>query len=154
MEANEPSTPALILICLAPLLFAAFWCGVVYLLSHLGGWAQLALKFRAHDLPNGQRFGWQSARIGRTRYNNALTIFTSKQGLYLQPFILFRLAHPPLLIPWSEVKHPQVQRLFMRDIVLFDVGSPTVATLHVPRKVFEAEEAGAKMISAPLTPTT
>jgi hypothetical protein len=154
MKLNELPTSVLILMALSPFLLAAFYSGILFLLSHIGGWSRLALKFPARDIPTGERFGWQSARIGLTRYNNALTIFTSREGLYFQPLFLFRLAHPPFFIPWSEVKHPQAQRMFMRDMVAFDAGSPTVATLQIPRKVFEAQETGAKMISAPLTPTT
>jgi hypothetical protein len=37
-------------------------------------------------------------------YNNVLTIGACQQGLYLASMFLFRFMHPPLLVPWSEIK--------------------------------------------------
>jgi hypothetical protein len=37
-------------------------------------------------------------------YNNVLTIGVSQQGLYLASMFLFRFMHPPLLVPWNEIK--------------------------------------------------
>ena len=39
-----------------------------------------------------------------TNYNNVLTLAVSRQGLYLGSMFLFRFMHPPMLVPWSEVK--------------------------------------------------
>jgi hypothetical protein len=37
------------------------------------------------------------------RYNNALTIGADPRGLYLAMLPLFRMGHPPLFIPWSDI---------------------------------------------------
>ncbi len=37
-------------------------------------------------------------------YNNVLTIGVNAQGMYLAVMFLFRFRHPPLLIPWSDIK--------------------------------------------------
>ena len=40
----------------------------------------------------------------RVNYNNVLTIGVSEEGLYLACMFLFRFMHPPMLIPWDEIK--------------------------------------------------
>ena len=37
-------------------------------------------------------------------YGNALNAGANSVGLYIAPVFLFRPAHPPLFIPWSEIK--------------------------------------------------
>lgn len=81
------------------------WGRVVLLyllgLAFVSGWAKLAGHFRAAGAPPGQLLYMQSGQLNSTRYNNILSISITPQGLYLKVFPLFRLGHPPLLIPWS-----------------------------------------------------
>jgi hypothetical protein len=44
------------------------------------------------------------ALILLANYNNVLTLGVNQQGLYLASMFLFRFMHPPLLVPWSEIK--------------------------------------------------
>ena len=47
----------------------------------------------------------QSGTFGSwCHYNNILTVGYSETGLYLAVFFLFRVFHPPLLIPWSAIE--------------------------------------------------
>ena len=41
--------------------------------------------------------------LGRTNYNNVLTIGADNTGLFMVPLILFRAGHPALFVPWSEI---------------------------------------------------
>jgi hypothetical protein len=41
---------------------------------------------------------------GLANYNNVLTLGVSSEGLYLATMLFFRFMHPPLLIPWSEIR--------------------------------------------------
>jgi hypothetical protein len=45
---------------------------------------------------------WTDAVAGKLY--NVLTLGVSQQGLYLASMFLFRFMHPPLLVPWSEIK--------------------------------------------------
>lgn len=36
-------------------------------------------------------------------YNNCLTIGGDPAGLYLSPLFFFRIGHPPLFVPWTEI---------------------------------------------------
>ena len=39
----------------------------------------------------------------RVNYGNILTVGANARGLYLAVFLLFRMAHPPLFIPWTDI---------------------------------------------------
>jgi len=54
---------------------------------------------------NGVKWRMRSAQMRwLTSYNNVLTLGVSQQGFYLASMFLFRFMHPPLLVPWSEIK--------------------------------------------------
>jgi len=84
--------------------FMAFWAGVVSLIG-FAGWRPLAQRFPADRWPEGEghHLRWQSASIGLSRYNGALNMALTAEGLYLRPVRLFAYNHPPLFIPWDAV---------------------------------------------------
>jgi hypothetical protein len=84
-----------------PIYFVLLWSSVVFMLSRLGGWHALATNFPSAAEPQGQKFRTTSARIGWTNYNNCLIAIVADNGLFLHPWLPFRMFHPPLLIPWS-----------------------------------------------------
>ncbi len=114
------------------------WCGVIFLISQIGGWARLAQAFPATEMPKGEVLGWQSAQLqGWCNYNRVLTFVISEEGLYMRPWGLFRMGHAPVLIPWGELKNPRARRLFWVEQVVFDVGEPRVVKLCLEKKPFE-----------------
>jgi len=132
------NTTLVVIICTAfPFVFVGMWCGVALLLSRIGGWHRLAEEFAANGDPTGTRFSMQSAKVGWVTYSNCLTIYGSENGLYLAPWRLFRLGHPPLFIPWEAIHNPTRRRVLLAETVVFDAGSPSIATLQLPKKVFE-----------------
>jgi hypothetical protein len=48
-----------------------------------------------------------------SHYGNILTFGANSSGLYMSIFALFRAGHPPLLIPWSEIKVIQGESGFL-----------------------------------------
>jgi len=87
-----------------PVFFVALWCMITFLISQVSGWAALARRFRLTSPFTGQTWAWKRARMRwGTNYNNCLTIGSDPMGLYLSMMFPFRLAHPPLLLPWQEV---------------------------------------------------
>jgi hypothetical protein len=87
------------------ILFFVGWAGVSYLLSMLGGWSRLAEYYRLESDFQGERWKFQSAsmRLG-VNYNNVLTIGVNSTGVLLEVLFLFRMGHPPLFIPWSDIR--------------------------------------------------
>ena len=53
-------------------------------------------------------------------YNNVLTLGASQRGLYLASMFLFRFMHPPLLVPWSEIKVRRSKGWVLRVRDLYD----------------------------------
>jgi len=88
-----------------PIYFLCLWCVVAATISVIGGWFALTKVYRTRAAFNGEKWKMQSGRMRwLANYNNVLTIGIGKQGLYLASMFLFRFMHPPLLIPWSEIK--------------------------------------------------
>jgi hypothetical protein len=82
--------------------FPAIWVGVAHQLA-AKGWNSLLAGYRAPRPPQGKKIGGASASIGIARYNGVLSLWLADEGLYLQPMLLFRAFHPPLLVPWPHI---------------------------------------------------
>jgi hypothetical protein len=83
----------------------------------------------------------QRGKVGAARYKGCLIIHVSPAGLHLAAWFAFRPGHPPLFIPWSAI-HPRAARRFRREeMVECEVGAPCLATLWLPKKVFDAQAA-------------
>lgn len=75
------------------------------MLSMFSGWFALARKFRCENEFDGQKFRFCSAYMRFfCHYGSVLTFGTNSTGLYISIFPVFRVGHPPLLIPWSEIE--------------------------------------------------
>lgn len=125
---------------LFPVFFVGMWCLVSVLLSRMGGWHRLGAKFRALRPANGTRHRMQSIRLGLVNYNSCLTIHISDEGLHLATILPFRLAHPPLLIPWSELQKPVAKKSLWMTWIEFEIGAPTVAKMSLPARVLDGSE--------------
>jgi hypothetical protein len=123
-----------------PFLFAGMWCAVSLLLSRMGGWFRLAQEFPAHAQPSGRRFIMQGGMVGRVQYSGCLTIYSSPEGLYLSVLFPFRLAHPPIFIPWGAIQGARLRRFLWSESVVFNVGAPAIAKMQLSKKVFDAQE--------------
>ena len=99
MRSPEPPPPWVFWVA-----FPTLWLTGSLIIANVGGWAALARRFRLHEpLPSG-RWRFQSAGMRwTTRYGACLTVAANHLGLYLSVFPLFRLGHPPLFIPWTEI---------------------------------------------------
>lgn len=85
--------------------FTFIWVFICIILSHIGGWKKLAEIYRYDGQFSGKRWRFRSCRMnGFINYNNCLTFGAGAEGLYINIFPVFRFHHPPLLIPWSEIK--------------------------------------------------
>jgi hypothetical protein len=95
----------MLFVAIFPFYFIIIWLLVGAINSYVGGWFSLARVYRTRMVFNGARWRMQSGQMRwLANYNNMLTFGVSRQGLYLASMFLFRFMHPPLLIPWSEIK--------------------------------------------------
>jgi hypothetical protein len=102
--------------------FSFLYITVSIVISYVRGWASLSKRFRFRGQFSGNRWRWQSGHMRWiAAYGNCLTVGANINGLYLATSPLFRLAHPPLLIPWNEVAHSKRRMLFF-PMVRFELG--------------------------------
>jgi CRP-like cAMP-binding protein len=69
-----------------------------------------------------------------TNYNNVLTLGVSPEGLFLASMFLFRFMHPPLLIPWSEIK-VQRKKGWIFEYVILTLGHELAIPLRIRAKL-------------------
>ena len=89
---------------LAVFLAIAVWVAILNVLARVGGWIALAEVYPAAGGFEGDRWWFQSAQMRwRVNYGGVLTVGASPRGLYLSVLLPFRIAHPPLFIPWADI---------------------------------------------------
>lgn len=133
----EPfSVPAYILI------FIALWICVCKLLSVFGGWQALSRDYRANSAFDGPKLWLKSVGIRRwTNYNNCITLGVDKYGLYVSVLPIFRIGHPPLLIPWTDISTEAAARRLLPDLVRFKFAKqpdvPMVFSKRLAERIFK-----------------
>jgi hypothetical protein len=96
--------------------FTGMWILIARLLA-LFGWDALARRYLANGdiAPDAVKHGSQSGAIGDSifasvSYNNCLSVWLDQNYLYLRPTLIFRLFHPLLRIPLSDIRDIQPRR--------------------------------------------
>ena len=128
------NTPLFILslLLLVIISFVLIWSFVVWLISRLSGWHRLARHYRTSAPPTGQPVRQMLAMLGSARHRGTLTLQAAPAGLYLTVMVLFRLGHPPLLIPWSAVKRCGASAGDLSNWLTLALGEPPITTLRLP----------------------
>lgn len=139
---------------LAPLGFVLFfvglWCLSMWGTSFLTGWHRLGRRFGKRTEPSRE-----SPSIGGlllsiymrywTHYSGIVKITAADNALYLSINILFRCGHPPLEIPWSEIRIA-TRRVMLRNYVELLLGRnapiPLRLTERQARKLGLLDETG------------
>lgn len=111
----EPSSVSLYIF-----FFILLWICVCQLISIAGGWRILGRDYRAAAPFHGKKLWFKSAGMRYwTNYNNCITVGANKYGLYLSVLPIFRVGHPPLFFPWTDISTEEGTRRFFGDFVKF-----------------------------------
>ena len=106
-----------------PIYFVALWLGVSFLISLAGGWWGLSKQYRTERTFPAHKKSFQRGQMrGTTAYNGVLTLGSDAEGVYLGVMFLFRCAHPPLFIPWSDVEVEAPTRYFFLRVQKLRLG--------------------------------
>jgi hypothetical protein len=126
----------------APMVFVGFWMGVCWLLALMGGWRGLAARYRvdSEPRPSTQRV---SGMLGLVSYNGVLELAASKMGLDLRVMMLFRAGHPPLRIPWADIRVEGESSGLFGSQTKVRLG-PSGPTLRVPSELWQQLTAAAR----------
>ena len=128
-----------------PLLFGVMWPTVLFFISVIGGWRQLASRYRTDQPVPAPRRHLVWGQLGLMYYRNCLTVGGDARGLYLAVFFPFRFFHPPLCIPWSDLHGRTRGRHYFMRCDTFEVG-PERVQLRLRSSAVEPLEA---YLSAP-----
>lgn len=115
--------------------FVAMWFLVCTLVSWIGGWTALSRTYRTRTPFVGEKWTWLRGQMRwGTHYNNVLTLGVNSQGLYLAILFLYRFRHPPLLVPWSEIR---VRRSsgWIFDYVILTLGREAAIPLKISKSL-------------------
>jgi hypothetical protein len=106
------------------------------IISWWSGWRPLVARFR-HDFDFRNQIGrWQSARMRwGCHYNNALKIAADETGMYLSTTAIVP-QHPPLLIPWNEIKVIKRSTFWMWTFVSLELGTTERIPFMIQEKLF------------------
>jgi hypothetical protein len=118
---------------LFPFFFTAMWILVSWTLAQMGGWALLATRYRTDQRFEGGPLLGLSGAFGMARYNGVLRGAANSQGFYLAVMFLFRVAHPPLFIPWADLK-ASPQKGFLEDYVVLEFAQAPGVMLKLRKK--------------------
>lgn len=136
----EPySVPAYILF------FIALWICVCKLISVFGGWKTLSQDYQANSAFDGQKLWLKSVAMRRwTSYSNCVNIGANKYGLYLSVLSIFRVGHPPLFIPWTDISTEAIPRRLLPDVVKFSFAKqpevPIILFKKLAAKIFRMRQ--------------
>ncbi|MDB5101433.1 MAG: hypothetical protein JWM80_5854 [Cyanobacteria bacterium RYN_339] len=134
-----------------PVFFVTLWVTIGHMLAWAGGWHQLARRYVATDGFSGESHGFCSGEMGWTNYNGVLWLGTDGEGLRLAVMFPFRGGHPPLFLPWHEVRLGERKKRFLSgEWVTLHLGSEEDVRLCLPaRKADALLPAGLARHSAP-----
>lgn len=113
--------------------FIFFWCAISFTLSLIGGWFSLSQHYRAKQPFVGERWRMRSGSMRLVSYGSCLILGSNAEGLFLSVFFLFRIGHPPLFIPWSEVASVEQYRSFFFPMVRFRFKQEPSASFKISR---------------------
>jgi hypothetical protein len=124
------------------LLMLAFgWPLVTATLAILSGWRRLAERFPAPPIVDGEKYASQSLRLSLLgSYNRCVHVTVGEKGLHMVPMILFRLLHPPILIPWTDISACERRDFLFMKRTRITVGTPLGREIDVSGRVAPAIE--------------
>jgi len=134
------------------LFFIVLWISVSMLISIIGGWRALSGDYRANFPYDGKKLRMKSVGMRwATSYGNCVTVGANKEGLYLSVLPIFRLGHPPLFIPWTDISTEEGKQLFFFQVVKFKFinhpNVPVVFSKRLAEKIFTMREESIRDIS-------
>lgn len=112
--------------------FPLFAWGLILLDARMRGWTRLAHRFAATRPPAGVLKRHQDGfvgRIGLLKLKSMLTAAASEEGLYLAMPSWLSAGHPPLLIPWSEMRVAYTRPGLEGQVIGLRIGEPEIGLI-------------------------
>ncbi len=118
-------------------LFAGLWFGVSWLIAQFG-WRALARSYRTTKEAPSEMHNFCTGSINWfANYRVALRVGLTQDGVYLSVWPVFRIGHPPLLIPYRDITPAERSNSFFREMA---IGNPAVAHLSLSTQMVKKIE--------------
>jgi hypothetical protein len=124
---------------LFPVFFIGVWALVGLLLSFLSGWWILATRFSTDEQPSGDAktagpFFYVLYLRFWMHYSSVVRVTAANDALYLSVMFLFRIGHPPLRIPWNEIRF-STTTYFLRRYMVLTLGTNEQIPLRISQRM-------------------
>jgi hypothetical protein len=97
-------------VILIQFLLPPFWMLISYLWldARWSGWKRLARLYPADHEPTGRLFEKATVSMNARSYRGIATVGMNADGIYVRLIPAFFLQHPPLMVPWRNMKTVEV----------------------------------------------
>jgi hypothetical protein len=104
-----------------------FICGVGFLISLQSGWFSLGRRFKRQSDPYGETktagpYFYTVYMRWWSKYSSMIRLTAAGDALYVSILFPLRIGHPPLRIPWDEIRFGRT-KLFLRTYILLTLGN-------------------------------
>jgi len=128
-----------IFLACVPFLFIAFMCAVCFLISFITGWFALARRFKQQSAPYGEiktagPFFYTVYMRFWSHYSSVIRLTAASDALYASVLFPFRIGHPPLRIPWDEIKLGRT-KWFFRTYVVLTLGNEEMIPMRISQRM-------------------
>ena len=93
-------------------LILVFWIGLIITLGRISKWGKLAESYP--DMSTGEKGETRVFQMAQmnvlARYSGTIIFEVLPSGLRIKQFVLFRLGHPTMLIPWADIEKTEEKR--------------------------------------------
>ena len=109
-----------------------------WVLASVSGWTRLAAEYRADQTVTAEpsvaaeRACMRTGRIGPINYHSVLSFSCTDDGLRISIAFPFRIAHPPLFIPWSEFHQVTPDNRLYSHRIKACIGNPEIVRVVLP----------------------
>ena len=121
------------------LLCVAVWCAICFFISLLTGWFALGRRFkRQSDLYGetksaGPFFYTVYMRLW-SHYSSVIRLTAASDALYVSILFPLRIGHPPLRIPWDEIRFGRT-KFFFRTYMVLTLGNEEKIPMRIPLRM-------------------
>jgi hypothetical protein len=138
MQAGTFNDPLLSYLGIA-LFCIIFVCGLGFLISLQSGWFSLGRRFKRQSDPYGDTksagpFFYTVYMRWWSKYSSVIRLAAAGDALYVSILFPLRIGHPPLRIPWDEIRFGRT-KFFFRTYIMLTLGNEEKIPMRIPLRM-------------------
>ena len=114
-------------------------CAVSFLISLQSGWFSLSRRFKRQADPYGDTktagpFFYTVYMRWWSKYSSVIRLAAAGDALYVSILFPLRIGHPPLRIPWDEIRFGRT-KFFFRTYIMLTLGNEEKIPMRIPLRM-------------------